>query len=181
MFGVAGEQRIIDLLRDVARGAEPVGDGQGFHQVPAGVVGATDIANLAGPYKIVERPQGFLERRERIEAVGLIEVDVIRAETAQAGLAGFDEVAARESGFVGAGFETNECFSGEDNLLPASAQRLAEDFFGLAERINVGRVEEIHAGLDADFDQAARLVHLHVAHRGKTAFAAQGHGAKAQG
>ena len=145
------------------------------------MVGAADIANFAGPYEIVERPQGFLERRERIEAVGLVEVDVIRAETAQAGLAGFDEVAARESGFVSAGFETDESLGREDNVLSAVAQRLAEDFLGLAERINVGGVEEIHARLDADFDQAARLVHLHVAHRGKTSFAAQGHGAKAQG
>ena len=56
-----------------------------------------------------------------------------------------------------------------------------EDFFGLAERIDVGGIEEVHAGLDADFDQAARLVHLHVAHRGETSFAAEGHGAEAQG
>src|ERR1035438_4710564 len=46
-------------------------------------------------------------------------------------------------------------------LVDPDAQCLAENFFGLPLRIDVGGVEEIHARLDADFDEPARLVHLH--------------------
>ena len=60
------------------------------------------------------------------------------------------------------------------------AQRLAEDFFGLAERIDIGGVEEIHARVDADFDEAARLFHLHIAHGAKASLTAEGHSAHAQ-
>lgn len=46
MFGVAGQQRIVDLLRDIARNSEPVRDGQGFSELPARVIGATGVAKL---------------------------------------------------------------------------------------------------------------------------------------
>src|ERR1035441_9105511 len=55
-------------------GGERIGDGQRFHEVPAAVVGAADIPNLAAPDEIVERPQGFFKRCQRVEVVGLIEI-----------------------------------------------------------------------------------------------------------
>src|SRR4051794_24558267 len=111
--------------------------------MPAAVVGAAGVADLAGADEIVKRAEGFIERREGVEVVGLIEVDVIGAEAAQAALAGFDEVAARESGFVGAGFEADEAFGGDDDILAQLAQRLTEDFLRLAEGIDIGSVEQV--------------------------------------
>lgn len=151
-----------------------------FDQLPAGVVGAADVTHLAGADEVVEGAQGFVEGRQRVEVVGLIEVDVIRTEAAQAILAGFDDVAAGESGFVGARLEAVEDLGGQDDLLAAGAQRLAENLLGLADRIDIGGVEKIDAAVDADFDEAARLLDLHVAHRGKASFAAEGHRAETQ-
>ena len=159
---------------------EPVRDGQGFEELPARVVGAAGVADLTGADQILEGAQGFVEGREGVEVVGLVEIDVIGSKTAETRFAGFQNVAAREAGPVGAGFEPSEDFRRQDDVFAARAQCLAEHFLRLAERVDVGRVEQVHARIDTDFNLAPRLLHLYVAHRGEPSFAAQRHGAKAQ-
>jgi hypothetical protein len=61
-----------------------------------------------------------------------------------------------------------------------ASERLAEDLLGLAERVDVGGVEQVYARFDTDLNQAPRLLHLHVAHGGEASFTAQRHGAEAQ-
>ena len=77
---VAADQRVVRLVGDVAGEAVPLGDGQRLHQVPAGEVRAADVADLAGPDQVVERAQHLLDRRQRVEAVQLEEVDVVGAQ-----------------------------------------------------------------------------------------------------
>ena len=47
--------------------------------LPAGKIRAADIADFALTDQVVERAQGFLDRRERIGLVQLIEIDPIGA------------------------------------------------------------------------------------------------------
>src|SRR3546814_16782109 len=63
--------------------AAAAGDRQRLHQLPAGEVGRAEVAQLAGAHQAVERGQGFLHRRHRIEVVQLQQVDVVRAEPLQ--------------------------------------------------------------------------------------------------
>jgi len=62
----------------------------------------------------------------------------------------------------------------------ARAQRLAEHFLRLAERVDVGCIEQVYACPDTDFNVAPRFLRLHAAHRGESSFATQRHGAEAQ-
>ena len=130
--------------------------------------------------QIVEGAQGFLLRRERIEAVDLIEIDVIGSQTAEARVAGFEDVAAGGSGLIWAGPGSEETLCGEDDVLTARAEGLADYFLRLAAGVGVGGVDQVHAGFKADLHQAPRLVHLHVAHCGEASFTAERHGAEAQ-
>ena len=94
VLGVAGQQRIVDLLRDVALNPEPVRGGQGLHELPARVVGATGVADLTGADQILEGAQSLVQGCEGVEVVGLVEIDVIGSQTAEARVAGFQDVAA---------------------------------------------------------------------------------------
>src|SRR5262249_61475297 len=51
---------------------------QRFHQLPRGKIRTTDVSHLAGTHQVVEGPQGIFERRQRIESMDLIEIDVVR-------------------------------------------------------------------------------------------------------
>ena len=102
-FVVAADQRIIGLMGDVAGQAVLLRDGQRLHQVPAGEVRAADVADLAGAHQVVERAQHLLDRRQGVEAVQLIEVDVVGAQPPQARLDRPDQVIARRADVVGPG------------------------------------------------------------------------------
>ena len=65
-------------------------------------VEGVDEADLVQPRAGVERAHRLLDRRGRIEAVDLVEVDVIELEAAQALLQRRDDVAARRAAHVGA-------------------------------------------------------------------------------
>ncbi len=101
---IAAKQRIIALIGDVARQAVFFRRRQRLHQMPAGIVRRADIANLARSDQIVERSQGFVERCLGIETVHKVQIDMIGAETLQAGLGGADDVIARRALAVGAVF-----------------------------------------------------------------------------
>src|ERR1700740_3321665 len=51
-------------------------------------------------------------------------------------------------------------FGRDQDLLAPAGDRLAENGFGKSVRVNVSRVEEIHARFEADVDQARGLVHI---------------------
>src|SRR5215217_277095 len=51
--------------------------------MPSGKVRAADVANLAASYEIVQSAQRLFDRRQSVEAVHLINVDVIGLEASQ--------------------------------------------------------------------------------------------------
>ena len=93
-FVVATGQRVVRLVRDIARQSVAVGDRQCLHQLPARVVGRAEVAHLAGTDQAVERRQRFLQRRHRIERVQLQQVDVVGVEPAQSGVDGVEQMHA---------------------------------------------------------------------------------------
>ena len=80
----SADQRVIDLVGDIPRPAVAVGDGQGLHQVPAGKVGAGDVADLALADEGVQGVLYLFDGGEGVEAVQVVDVDVVGAEAAQA-------------------------------------------------------------------------------------------------
>ena len=131
--------------------------------MPSGEIGAGDVADFAALDERVETLDGFFDWRLRVESMHVVDVDVIGIEAAQAILAGLDDVVARGADVVRA-VAHGECgFRGNQNGVATSGDGFAEDFFGHAFRINVGSVEEIHAGFEADVDQTRGFLHIAIA------------------
>jgi len=98
----------------------------------------------------VQRLERLLDRRRVIKAVDLVEVDVVHPEPRQAGVDLGEDRLARQPGAVGARPHAPIDLGGDDDLVAAGeiADRAAENLLAVAERIAVGGVEEIDAGVD---------------------------------
>ncbi len=93
-FGGPVDEVVLHLGGDGCLLTPVVGDPQGMGDLPGGMVGQADIADLALPDEIVIRRQGLLQRRVRVGIVGVVEVDVVGLQAAQARLDLTDDVAA---------------------------------------------------------------------------------------
>ncbi len=56
--------------------------------MPAGKIGAGDIADLPTPDQRIEGLESLLHRSQRIEAMHVVDVNIIRAQAAQTRFAG---------------------------------------------------------------------------------------------
>src|ERR1700739_5022946 len=149
--------------------------------MPAGKIGAGDVADFAAANEGVERFESFFDGSELVEAVHVVDVDVIGVEAAEAGFGGADDVIAGGTGVVWPLAETKRGFGGNEKILALAVDGLAEDFLGEAVGINIGSVEEIDASFETDINQALRFVNSGFA-PGLKEFgaAAEGAGAKAE-
>jgi hypothetical protein len=77
-FEVAAGDRIIGLDRLETRKTLALGNPKRLGDAPGLPVGDADITDLAAGHEIVQRPQRLLDRRHRVGAMQLIEIDVIR-------------------------------------------------------------------------------------------------------
>ena len=119
-FIVAPDQRIIGLMRDIARQAVAVGDGERFHQMPAGEIGAADIADLAGAHEVVERREHLLDRRLRVESRAAGTGRCGRSAAASARLDRLDQMEARGADIVGARPGAERRLGGDQHLVAAA-------------------------------------------------------------
>ncbi|MNS93998.1 hypothetical protein D3C72_1281990 [compost metagenome] len=135
-------------------------------------------------HQVIQRPHRFLHGCRRVEAVDLIEVDMIELQARQALLDAVDDVKARVAPGVRAGAGLAEYLGRDDHLVPCDlqvAQRLARDDFRTAFGIHVRRVDEIDPGVQGPSDQPVGVFLLEIADLApEFAFAAEGHGAQAQ-
>src|SRR5262249_156688 len=105
----------------------------------------------------------LLDWREWIEAVHLIDVDVIGAKPAQACLARAQEVMARVASIVGSRAHRERGFGRDNDLVTLAGDGFAENLFRHASGVHVGRVEHVHVRLETDVDKARRFPHVGLA------------------
>ena len=74
------------LHRDEARPAVAVGQVQRLAELPGVHRRGADVARLAGLHHVVQRLQRLLDRRVVVPAMDLVEIDVVGAQPAQAGV-----------------------------------------------------------------------------------------------
>ena len=183
---------VLGLRRDERREVGRVDDAGRLGDAPALEVRAADVAQLAVAHEVVEGAQRLVERRRRVRPVQLVEVDVVRAEPPQRALEGVDDVPPRRAlaqlprrgvgcgcalGGVARALEDARAIEGralaggarelggDDRLVAAAAQRLADVLLGapgrpLAARgrgIDVRGVEQVHAGVERVRDHLARV------------------------
>jgi hypothetical protein len=153
-FVFACDQRVVDLMAGVARPAVSLGNRERLHEMPSGKIGARDITDFSGFDESVEGRQSFFDRREGVEPVHVIDVDVVDGEAPETVLAGSNEVMARGADIVGAFPHGEGSFGRDQHAAAFASDGLAEDFFGQTIRVYVGGVKEIDVGVEADVDEA---------------------------
>src|SRR5271169_6836569 len=73
---------------------------QRLHQMPTRKIGARDVADLPAANERIECLESLLNRRQFIETMHVVDVDVIRTQAAQAGLARTKNMMARRPNVV---------------------------------------------------------------------------------
>ena len=146
-------------MADIARPTVALGNGKGFHQLPAGKVRTGDIADLAGEDEVIERLESFFNRGEGVEGVEVIHVDVVGFEAFQGAFDGPDEVVARAADVVRAFAEAEGGFGGKQDIFAMKVgDGFAEHGFAFSGGIHIGGVEEVAAGFHAKVDKVAGLL-----------------------
>src|ERR1700690_610350 len=91
----------------------------------------------------------------------MIDIDVIGLQPLQAAFDLLDEVSARRTDVVRPLAELEGCLRRDQNARPRQVfDRLAENFFRKALRVDIGRFEEIDARFHADIDEARGLFYV---------------------
>jgi hypothetical protein len=122
--------------------------------MPAGKIGAGDVADFAALDERIEHLKSFFDGREGVKGVHVVDVDVVDAKAAKRVFAGLNQVIARRADIVGTVAHCESSFRGDENAVAFAGDGFAEDFFREAARINVGGVEEIDARVETDIDEA---------------------------
>ena len=144
--------RMQAAFRDDALGALEAGG--------APFLGDAVVQDLALVDQVAQRLQGLLHRRGRIEAVAVIQVDVIHAEILQAPLAVGQDVLAGQAVLVRARAGREEHLAGDHDLVARILlEHTAEEDLGVAARVGVGAVEEVDAGLPRLTYDLRRVLH----------------------
>ena len=129
----------------------------GFGDAPRRKIRIADVAHLALPDQVVERAQRFLDRRQRIVIVLLVEIDVVGLQPLQAGFDGGHDVAPRRALLGAVVAHRLGIFGRQHDVLAAVAEHLAQHGLGAAHAgIDVGGVEQRDAEIDRLVDHLAR-------------------------
>ena len=150
-------------------------------ELPGVHAGGADVARLARLHHVVERLERLLDRRLGVEAMDLVEVDVVDAEAPQRAVDRVEDVLARQAAavrVVGAPGRTPWWRARPRRARAMSLQRPAHHLLAHAARVHVGGVEEVDAVLERALDEgAARRLVQHPRPPGRRAV---GHGAEAE-
>ena len=130
------------------------------------------MADLAGTDQVVQCRQRLVLRHRRVERVHLVEVDVVGAEPTKGCLNRIEDVAARRALLPRLAAHRADALGGQHHVVASARpcrQPLPHDLLrppdraeAAAERVDVGRVEEVDAGLFGRVEdgEARRLIAL---------------------
>ena len=169
----------MDLLCHRTHAVALIGKAERLHEVPAGKIRHAHIAHLAAALQLIERLERLLERCLPIPFVQLVQVDIIGLEPRERCFAGAHQVMAGGTAIVGPLPHRKARLGGDQHVVTARTDGLTQDLFGHAARIDIGRVEQIDAGLDASIHLAAGTGQIGIAGLGEEALATECHGARA--
>jgi hypothetical protein len=183
-FQVTAGEAVIGLQRDDGREAAHLGDADGLHHLPRGPVRQAEITDMAVLHERVERLQRFLDRGRRVEAVDLVEVDMVELQALQARLRLVHDMAPGGAARVRALSHLAMDLGGDDQFLagqPEVADRLAEDLLAAAGSVDIRGVEEVDPAIDCSLHDLVGGVLSQLADLAPNAVGpAEGHGAEAK-
>lgn len=117
-------------------------------ELPTGEVRYSYGARLPGHHKLVEHTERFVEVNVGVPRMDLVEIDVVNAETTQAGLDRSCEVATTGAAVGGIGPHREAALGRQDDVVaPATtAEPAPDELLGDTGRVHVRRVDETPAG-----------------------------------
>ena len=152
--GVARPQRVLGLQRgDRVHGA-------GAAQRLGARLGQPEVADLALLHELGHRADGLLDRRVGVDAVLVVEVDVVDAEAPQRSLGRLAHVlgpAADAAGGRVVGVADDAELGRQHDLVAAAGDRAADELLVGVRAVDVGGVEEGHAEVERAVDRGDRL------------------------
>ncbi|MNT00616.1 hypothetical protein D3C72_1350530 [compost metagenome] len=180
---LAEQQAVARLHRHEAREPVQLGLAQRARQAVGQEVRHADVARAARLDDDVERLQAFFERGLAVVHVQLVQVDVVGLQALEREVDGVEQVLARGALVPGVGADLVDGLGGDHEAAAARGALLvepvADDLFGAAggldgaaQRVHVGGVKEVDAGVGG-------LVQDLVRH-GLVGLQAEGHGAQGQ-
>ncbi len=148
VFGIAGPEGVFGLEggdgMDFGGAAE--GGGSGLRHA--------EVADFAGGDELGHSTDGVFDRGVGIDAVLVVEVDVVDAEALEAGVAGlanvFGPAVDAEEFAVGAAHVAE--LGGENDAVAAVADGAADELLVASGAVHVGGVEEVDAGVEGAVD-----------------------------
>jgi len=145
----APEQAVVAL-----QGREPgqmggVRQAERFHQVPRGELGAAHIPYFPRADQIVQRPERLQHIGAAVVAMHLVQIDVVRPETSQAGLAGAHDVIPGLADGIDVVSHSTVHFGRDQHVVAMPSESLAEYLLREPLRIDVGGIEQADPGVEA--------------------------------
>ena len=140
--------------------AVDVGEEQHRRELPSRHAARAQIAHFAGTHERVERLESFFHRSVMVEAVDLIEIDVVMAEPLQRSVASRENVLAGKAAAIGTFGEREEALRGKNIVLAVRElfENLARHFFTDTFRVHIRGVKKVEAELERTLDVRASLV-----------------------
>src|SRR5664279_2085944 len=147
---LAHDQAVLVLHRDEAGPATEVGRVLHRGELPRVHAGRADVAHLAGLDHVVERFHRLFDRCLGVEAVDLVEVDVVGAQPGQRGVDLLHHRAARQALTAGPVGHLPEQLRRQDDVLAAGvlADRVTHDLLARPGGVDIGGVPERDAQLE---------------------------------
>ena len=118
--------------------------------------GQAKVTHLAGLYQLRHGAHRFLDGDFRIDAVLVVQIDVIDAETLETGIAGLTHVLGCSIDAEGraVGTARNAEFGGEHDFVAARFQYLPEQALVGTDAVHVGSVEKVDADIERGVEHA---------------------------
>ncbi len=145
-FDAPVEDRVRRLLGAEAHQAAAFGGPLGGDEVRGRGVRGPEGAYLPGADQVGQDREGLLHVRVRVGPVDLVEVDVVGAQTAQRVLDGGGEPTPGGTLPVGVLTRGPAGLGGEDDVVTAALERLADDLLRVA--VGVGGVDDVDARVE---------------------------------
>ena len=159
----ADEHGVGRLLGDEALQVAVARDPLGFDDLAGRERRGADVADLALVDEVGERAEGLLDVGVGARAVDLVEVDPVGVQAAQRVLDRPDDPAPGAALPVGVLAHGAVELGGQDDVVAAALEGLADDLLGLALGVDVGGVDEVDAGVQRGVDDADGVVVVGVA------------------
>ena len=154
------DQVVVVLHGDKTMPAVLFGRIERLGELPGGHAAGSEVAHLAGADEAIKRFERFFNRRGKVPAVNLVQVDIVHFEAAQGILTGFNDMFAAQPPSVRAIAHGPVDLGRQDNIVARGhlTQPLAGNLLAHANRVDIRGIKKGHTRFKGEREVLSRLV-----------------------